>query len=528
MLVCFLQNVPHVILRTSCKRATMYIPLLGRISVLEWPVIIISFILSWLEYVISIITNTLPREVIDFFTTTVSLLYKLTPNPITLILSSQKGPADGQVSYKYFYKRANLVHKGEHERMVDILNAADVQEICQIHGYDVENRIVRTKDDYLLTIQRITRPGEPRRRSNGRVVYFHHGLLMSCEVWVTMVQTHQNLPFLLYDLGYDVWLGNNRGNKYCQKHLNFPIKSERFWNFSIDEFAMFDIPNSIDYILHETGAKTLTYIGFSQGTAQAFAAVSINPDLNKKVEQIIAISPATTPHGLYSRFLDILLKSSPNIVYLLFSRKTLMPSVFFWQQIMYPPFFDTMIDISNYILFNWRAHNITKLQKLCSYAHLYSTTSVKTVVHWFQIIGSKKFHMYRDNASSIGGSTLITYPLKSIKIPIHLIYGTTDSLVDIDVMLSQLPTEKTTAQPVENHEHLDNIWGYDVKQKVFSHVLNYLDEAIHASPPLPVERIEQSYLKAIGSGDESSTLYNDIKEVELSYRKPSASGSLFL
>lgn len=95
-------------------------------------------------------------------------------------------------------------------------------------------------------------------------------------------------------------------------------------------------------------------------------------------------------------------------------------------------------------------------------------------------------------------------------------------------MLSQLPNENTTAQPVENHEHLDNIWGYDVKQKVFTHVLNYLDEALHASPPLPVERIEQSYLKAIGSGDESSTLHNDIKEVELSYRKPSASGSLFL
>ena len=56
---------------------------------------------------------------------------------------------------------------------------------------------------------------------------------------------------------------------------------------------------------------------------------------------------------------------------------------------MYPPLFDNMIDIANYLLFNWRATNITKLQKLSSYAHLYSTTSVKCVVHWFQVMSSK-------------------------------------------------------------------------------------------------------------------------------------------
>lgn len=502
----------------------MYIPILGRLSFWEFPVLAVSIVLSWLEYVILIITSALPREVIDFFTAAVSLVYKMTPNPINLISSTPRVAADGQVSYKYFYKQPADVHKAEHERMVDILNASDIQELCQIHGYEAENRIVRTRDDYLLTIQRITRPGEPRR-PNGKVVYFHHGLLMSSEVWVTMVQTHQNLPFLLYDLGYDVWMGNNRGNKYCQKHLLHSIRSEQFWNFSIDEFAMFDIPNSIDYILKESGASKLTYIGFSQGTAQAFASVSINPDLNRKVEQIIAISPATTPHGLYSRFLDILLKASPNIVYLMFSRKVLMPSVFFWQEIMYPPFFSTMIDISNYVLFNWRAHNISKLQKLCSYAHLYSTTSVRTVVHWFQIIGSKKFHMYSDTNTTPGAAS-ITYPLKSIQIPIHLIYGTTDSLVDIDVMLNQLPDKYTTAEPVENHEHLDNIWGFDVKQKVFSHVLNYLDQEMHISPPI-TERIEKSYLKAIGNGDDS-TLYSEPAKEDLSYRKPSASGSLFL
>jgi len=324
------------------------------------------------------------------------------------------------------------------------------------------------------------KPGEDVPR-NGKVVYMHHGLLMCSEIWVTMIDEHENLPFILYELGYDVWLGNNRGNKYSHKHLSRPLNSEAFWNFSIDEFALYDIPDSINYILSEVGKEKLTYIGFSQGTAQAFASVSINPELNEKVEKIIAISPATTPHGLYSRFLDILLKSSPNIVYLMFSRKVLMPSVMFWERLMYPPFFDTSIDISNYMLFNWRSLNIDKIQKVASYAHLYSTTSVKTVVHWFQIISSKNFQMYHDETSGLNLLTPISYPLKNIKIPIHLIYGDSDSLVDINVMENQLPEKWTTSSPVKNHEHLDNLWGRDVATEVFPLVLAALGEAPKAN-----------------------------------------------
>jgi lysosomal acid lipase/cholesteryl ester hydrolase len=48
----------------------------------------------------------------------------------------------------------------------------------------------------------------------------------------------------------------------------------------------------IQYILKETGAERLTYIGFSQGSAQAFACLSINQDIAKKVNLFIALAPA--------------------------------------------------------------------------------------------------------------------------------------------------------------------------------------------------------------------------------------------
>lgn len=61
-----------------------------------------------------------------------------------------------------------------------------------------------------------------------------------------------------------------------------------------------DIPNSIEYILETTQAPKLSYIGFSQGTAQAFAALSINPRLNQKVSVFVGLAPAMRPHGMHS------------------------------------------------------------------------------------------------------------------------------------------------------------------------------------------------------------------------------------
>lgn len=446
----------------------MYVPFLGRLSVLEWPVVLVSFVLSWTEYTFSVITRCLPKTVINAFTLVLRLVYRFTLNV------NFDADENDEALVRYHYIASSGVDKERYNLVSGIMNSRDITEMCALFGYDVENRIVRTEDNYLLTIQRITRKGAAPR--NGKVVYMHHGLLMCSEIWVTMLEKNCNLPFVLHDLGYDVWLGNNRGNKYSLKHVYHLFTSEKFWDFSLDEFALFDIPNTIDYILRETEKKSLTYIGFSQGTAQAFASVLINSDLNRKIDRIIAISPATTPHGLHSKFLDILLKSSPYMLFLLFSRRVLMPSVLFWQRVMYPPFFDTSIDVANYMLFNWKALNIDRVQKFCSYAHLYSTTSVKTVVHWFQIMASKNFQMYHDDTTGFSSIRLTNYPIKSITVPVHLIYGDSDSLVDITVMKKQLPESTTTIHCVSDHEHLDNLWGRDVASTVFPSVLAALEE----------------------------------------------------
>ena len=37
---------------------------------------------------------------------------------------------------------------------------------------------------------------------------------------------------MLADLGYDVWLGNLRGNTYSRKHAYLDPKEKTYWDFS--------------------------------------------------------------------------------------------------------------------------------------------------------------------------------------------------------------------------------------------------------------------------------------------------------
>ena len=249
----------------------------------------------------------------------------------------------------------------------------------------------------------------------------------------------------------------------------------------MDQFAFHDVPDSIDYILNTTSQPSLSYIGFSQGTAQAFATLSIHPTLNDKVDVFIALAPAMSPAGLYNGVVDVLMKASPEVVFLAFGRRSLLSSATMWQSILYPPIFVKLIDISLSFLFNWTGRNIKPEQKLAAYPHLYSFTSTKSVVHWFQIIRNKSFQMYDDDVQaplSLGAMDryykVPKFPTRNIKTPIFLLWGGSDSLVDIKIMLKELPRH-TVSREIPHFEHLDFLWASEVGTLVFPHVFEALE-----------------------------------------------------
>jgi lysosomal acid lipase/cholesteryl ester hydrolase len=442
------------------------VPFIGRLFLSEYLALVASFGFLIFEVVARTVTLLLPGPI-------VRLLYRLSRNAFNSLSSPHS-------------RRSRNKKKSVSS---PIAQASDFVELCELYGYYAEEHIVQTGDGYLLGVHRLGwRRGEEEQRVNAgpgsikkKVVYLHHGLMMNSEVWVCLTDRERCLSFVLVEQGYDVWLGNNRGNKYSKKSLHHSPTDIPFWNFSMDQFAFHDIPNTIDYILSTTKQASLSYIGFSQGTAQAFAALSIHPTLNDKVDVFVALAPAMAPPGLASGIVASFVKSSPEILYLAFGRRAILGSATMWQALLYPGIFTYFIDKSLSFLFNWKTQNITAHQKLAAYPHLYSFSSVKTVVHWFQIIRNGTFQMFDDEvakplAMSNGNKyyKVAKFPTRNIKTPIVLVYGGSDSLVDIKLMLKELP-KHTVAKGIQKYEHLDLLWASDVHTLVFPHVLEALE-----------------------------------------------------
>jgi len=107
------------------------------------------------------------------------------------------------------------------------------------------------------------------------------------------VNSEDSPAFLAASQGYDVWLGNGRGNSYSRKHLKWDPDKDKseYWNFSWQHSAN-DIPATLEYIVKETGFQKVAYIGHSQGTTQMFANLPINQEYYKeRISVFIALGP---------------------------------------------------------------------------------------------------------------------------------------------------------------------------------------------------------------------------------------------
>lgn len=133
------------------------------------------------------------------------------------------------------------------------------------------------------------------------VVFLQHGLLSSSADWV-LLGTQQGFGYLLADLGYDVWMGNARGNTYSRAHVSMNPDRRGFWQFSWHEIGIFDLPAMIDYVLKQTNQKNLHYAGHSQGTTAFWVMASERPEYNAKIRSMQALAPVAFMSNLRSPF----------------------------------------------------------------------------------------------------------------------------------------------------------------------------------------------------------------------------------
>jgi lysosomal acid lipase/cholesteryl ester hydrolase len=360
----------------------------------------------------------------------------------------------------------------------------DCARLIRYRGYPAELHTVETSDGFFITMFRIPSgrasldklPEHSEQKKHP--VFFMHGFLQSSEAWV-LRDSKGCLPFILADEGYDVWLGNVRGNRYGYKHRHFSPRSRQFWDFGMDEMARIDLPIQIEYAMKVSGACKMTYIGFSQGTAIAFAAFSVLPDLASKISLFVALAPSTRVHGLKNPIIESLVACDPNIVYLIFGRRRLLSLALFWRRILPPTMFSHVIDISTRLLFGWKSENLSPKEKPRLYAHLYSYGSVKTMVHWFQVIVNSRFQMYDDQDAvtkkKYPGHLPPLYPVSQIRCPVALFFGGSDPLPDTEWLLHEI-SEPVYVHCQEEYEHLDFQWAASAPKLVYPKIV----ELVHS------------------------------------------------
>lgn len=125
--------------------------------------------------------------------------------------------------------------------------------------------------------------------------------------YVIQFYISQSSAYMLADIGYDVWLGNLRGNRYSRQHIKLNPdggrKSRRqFWSFTWHEMGLIDLPAIIDYITEITGQNRMHYIGHSQGSTSFFVLMSERQEYNARIISMNALAPIAYLGNLRSPF----------------------------------------------------------------------------------------------------------------------------------------------------------------------------------------------------------------------------------
>ncbi|XP_077933912.1 lipase member K isoform X3 [Halichoerus grypus] len=314
----------------------------------------------------------------------------------------------------------------------------NISQIISYWGYPCEEYDVVTKDGYVLGIYRIPSGRGCPRATPRPVVYLQHGLIASATNWICNLPNN-SLAFLLADIGYDVWMGNSRGNTWSRKHLKFSPKSREYWAFSLDEMANYDLPATINFIVEKTGQERLYYVGHSQGTTIAFIAFSTNPELAKRIKIFFALAPVIT----------VKYTQSPMKKFTILSREVVK----------------SRLDV--YL------------------AQSSAGTSVQNMLHWAQAANSGLFQAFDwgnpdQNMMHFHQLTPPLYDVTRMEVPTAVWSGGHDRVADVRDVENLLPkiTRLIYYKLIPHYNHVDFYLGQDAPQEIYQDLIRLMDECL--------------------------------------------------
>ncbi|XP_072401016.1 lipase 1-like [Diabrotica undecimpunctata] len=366
----------------------------------------------------------------------------------------------------------------------------NVMELTNQMGMTAEPHKVITEDGYILKIFRI-KPLNRMEQENREPVLLQHGMLGSCEHFLQA--KNNSLALILFNNGFDVWLGNSRGNFYSRKHVSLDAdRDKEFWFYTLDELGQYDQPAVIDHILKTTGKQQLSYIGHSQGGGALLAMTSGRPEYNQKIKIFVGLAPAA--YMRHNRHPLLLIPK--NIVDFL---KDLFQFVNIYEidavsnSELFSKIFQGMCgEKVNYRIncrpiIDFLSDSLTSLFDYSLAPEIFTTTpagmSFFQTLHYVQMHINGTFQKYdwgpEINLQKYNSTVPPKYDWSKITCPTVLIYGLSDALVnhqDIKYMAKKLPNMVEIYKVADDRfNHLDFLWSKNITPLLHDKVLKILN-----------------------------------------------------
>ncbi|XP_062126398.1 lipase 3-like [Drosophila sulfurigaster albostrigata] len=320
------------------------------------------------------------------------------------------------------------------------------------HGYPAEYHRVITGDGNVVVVFRI--PYSPKLHNmNAKrpIVLLQHGLMSSSDTWIASGPNNA-LAYLLVDAGFDVWIGNTRGNVYSRK------AKKPSWKFSWHEIGYIDMASIIDYALWKNGQrqKSLHYVGHSQGTTVFFVLMSLRPQYNEKIKTAHMLAPVAIMKNINSeclRCIAYVCRPGSLMNYLLSDEASIT-----WKLELIMKF---LRKYNCPLLANiFHEKNMNKTANNIAIRHFPSGGSNNQILHYLFNIQSGEFRQYdygpRKNIRKYSSKRPPLYPVERIKSETHLWYSDADTftpVVDVLTLARRLPKSILHRMPDPKWSH---------------------------------------------------------------------------
>uniref|UniRef100_A0A182N1Q1 Lipase n=1 Tax=Anopheles dirus TaxID=7168 RepID=A0A182N1Q1_9DIPT len=377
-----------------------------------------------------------------------------------------------------------------------IFNADDAHlttpAIVDKYGYTSEIHNVETEDGYIIELHRIhASPTYGPADSNKLPILLMHGLMGSSADWI-LIGPEEALPYLLSDRGYDVWLGNARGNRYSRNHTRLSLDGREFWDFSFHEIGLYDLPTMVDHVLARTGHTQLHYIGHSQGTTVFFVLNALRPEYNGKFRLMQALAPAVFLTNLQNPFLRFLAQHETTALKFvgsmgIFEIKPFPEEMDRLARALCPDFYSRALCLdAMHMMTGDKYHHMSYHGFPMLLRHMPAGCSLKQVAHFGQEVTSGHFRPYdfgaKENRRRYGGSEAPPdYDLAKVSVPVAIFYGLADQLthpIDVRQLADRLPNLVALNQlPNATFNHMDFLLAGDAKDALYDTIIANVERA---------------------------------------------------